>query len=75
MLPGKVKGIGGAMDLVANPEKTKVVVTMVGLPLTWRIPLGEPLLHHLAGTRRQEGKSKDCARYVFILLHHNGSKV
>lgn len=28
MLPGKVKGIGGAMDLVANPSKTRVVVTM-----------------------------------------------
>lgn len=28
MLPGKVKGFGGAMDLVSNPSKTKVVITM-----------------------------------------------
>ena len=28
MLPGKVKGFGGAMDLVSNPANTKVVVTM-----------------------------------------------
>ncbi|KAL1871040.1 hypothetical protein VTK73DRAFT_2313 [Phialemonium thermophilum] len=28
MLPGKVKGFGGAMDLVSNPTSTKVVVTM-----------------------------------------------
>ncbi|KJX92940.1 succinyl-CoA:3-ketoacid-coenzyme A transferase like protein [Zymoseptoria brevis] len=27
-LPGKIKGFGGAMDLVSNPDKTKVVVTM-----------------------------------------------
>ena len=28
MLPGKIKGFGGAMDLVSNPAETKVVVTM-----------------------------------------------
>ncbi|KAE8379647.1 hypothetical protein BDV26DRAFT_158135 [Aspergillus bertholletiae] len=28
MLPGKIKGFGGAMDLVSNPSSTKVVVTM-----------------------------------------------
>lgn len=28
MVPGKVKGFGGAMDLVSNPSATKVVVTM-----------------------------------------------
>ena len=28
MVPGKIKGFGGAMDLVSNPEETKVIVTM-----------------------------------------------
>lgn len=28
MLPGRIKGFGGAMDLVSNPQGTKVVVTM-----------------------------------------------
>jgi 3-oxoacid CoA-transferase len=27
-LPGRIKGMGGAMDLVSNPAETKVVVTM-----------------------------------------------
>lgn len=35
MLPGKVKGIGGAMDLVASPEKTRVIITMVRHLLSW----------------------------------------
>lgn len=28
MLPGKIKGFGGALDLVSNPKDTKVIVTM-----------------------------------------------
>ena len=28
MLPGRIKGFGGAMDLVSNPQETRVVVTM-----------------------------------------------
>ena len=28
MLPGKIKGFGGAMDLVSNPAQTRVVVVM-----------------------------------------------
>lgn len=27
-LPGRVKGMGGAMDLVSNPSATRVVVVM-----------------------------------------------
>ncbi|CAH0055231.1 unnamed protein product [Clonostachys solani] len=28
MVPGKIKGFGGAMDLVSNPSETRVIVTM-----------------------------------------------
>ena len=28
MVPGRIRGFGGAMDLVSNPDKTRVVVTM-----------------------------------------------
>lgn len=36
MLPGKIKGFGGAMDLVSNPHATKVVVTMEHVDKTGR---------------------------------------
>ena len=36
MLPGKIKGFGGAMDLVSNPQSTKVVVTMEHVDKTGR---------------------------------------
>ena len=36
--PGEPPAVGGAMDLVANPEKTKVVVTMVGLTTSQASP-------------------------------------
>ncbi|CAH0026152.1 unnamed protein product [Clonostachys rhizophaga] len=28
MVPGKIKGFGGAMDLVSNPSETRVIITM-----------------------------------------------
>ncbi|KAF9234032.1 3-oxoacid CoA-transferase [Melanogaster broomeanus] len=40
MIPGKlVKGIGGAMDLVSNPDKTKVIVVMEHYSQQCNLPL------------------------------------
>lgn len=61
MLPGKVKGVGGAMDLVANPEKTRVVVTMVRSHI---LLYPFDILTMPPGTRRQERQRQDSARVL-----------
>lgn len=38
--PGRIKGIGGAIDLVANPEATRVVVLMEHVD-KWRLKILE----------------------------------
>ncbi|KAK6464688.1 hypothetical protein DFJ63DRAFT_88077 [Scheffersomyces coipomensis] len=50
-LPGRVKGMGGAMDLVSNPKNTRVVVIMEHVDKKGRSKILEECVFPLTGQR------------------------
>lgn len=50
-LPGRVKGMGGAMDLVSNPQETRVVIVMEHVDKKGRAKILEECSFPLTGKR------------------------
>jgi len=69
-LPGSVKGMGGAMDLVSQPHRTKVVVTMDHVDKKGRPKIVEDCAFPLTGYRCVSRIITDLA--VFDVDHDNG---
>ena len=75
MLPGKIKGFGGAMDLVSNPQNTKVVVTMEHTDKKGRAKIKKQCEFPLTGkacVSRIITELVSCLWSVF--LHHTNSQ-
>lgn len=69
-LPGKVKGMGGAMDLVSNPEKTKVVVLTDHVDKKGRAKILKECVFPLTGAKCVSRIITDLA--VFDVDHKTG---
>jgi len=72
MLPGKVKGFGGAMDLVSNPQSTKVVVTMEHTDKKGRPKIKKQCEFPLTGKACVSRIITDLVSYVLLADYYGG---